>query len=258
MIYLSFQDWDQAQTAVMTPVSENANLTGYKVAPQLFYFSPQNLWYLVYQTQEPTYSTTEDPGDVKSWSPMTTFISMPAIITNSDTGGIDYWVICDDTDCYMFFSADNGVLYRARTSKSLFPNGFEGTTEIVMQDDQYDLFDASNVYKLEGEDKYLLLVSAIDGGGIERYFRAWTADNLAGNWTPLADTKENSFASINNVTNTNWFTSGIVHGEMLRTNPDESMTISTCHMQYLFSGLVSDGTDTDNDYYTLGLLTSNE
>ena len=254
MVYLSFEDWDKADEAEKFPVAENPNLTGYKCAPQFFYFAPQKLWYLVYQTQAPAYSTTEDPTDVASWSEAKLFMPMPEMVAdNSDWGGIDYWVICDDTDCYLFFSADNGMLYRARTAKSDFPDGFEGTTEIVMEDTKNALFEAANVYKLEGEDKYLLLHEGIGLSG--RYFRSWTADRLDGEWTPLRDTISEPFASMSNVTGADWSNDGISHGEMLRYNPDETMTINTCDMQYLFQGRTAAGSSYNLNEYSLGLLT---
>jgi endo-1,4-beta-xylanase len=152
----------------------------------------------------------------------------------------------------MFFSADNGVLYRAKTTIENFPNGFENTTEIVMQEATNDLFEACNVYKMAGTDKYLLIVEAIGNG---RYFRSWTADDLEGEWTPLADTQSNSFASTSNVTGAGWSNDGISHGEMLRDNPDETMTISTCNMRYLFQGRTATGSTYDEHQYSLGVLT---
>lgn len=253
MVYLSFADWSQAGTAEKTLVSVNQNLTGYKAAPQLFYFAPQKLWYLVYQSPEPSYSTSTNPKDVNSWSAMKTFMNRPDIIPNDDRAGIDFWVICDDTYCYLFFSALNDVLYRAQTLKSSFPEGFGGTTKTVMQDSEYHLYDASNVYRLKGTDTYLLLVEAIGQKG--RYFRAWTSDHLDGAWTPLATEETNAFASLNNVTGADWSDEGIVHGEMLRTNLDETMTIDACDLRYLYSGHRPAPDANSTDYYVLGLLT---
>ncbi len=255
MVYLNFTDWEEADSAPKTLVKTNPNLGGYKCAPQLFYFAPQDLWYLVYQTQAPAFSTTKDPTDVSSWSEKTLFMKMPEmVVENSDWGGIDYWVICDDTDCFLFFSADNGFLYRARTLKTDFPDGFEGTTEVVMEDTQNALFEASNVYKIAGTDKYLLIHEAISGLK-GRYFRSWISDRLDGEWTPLADTFDNPFASLANVTGADWSKDGISHGEMLRYNPDETMTIDTSKMQYLFQGMTEKGTEYDLNAYNLGLLT---
>ena len=261
MVYLDFPDWPEAGAATQTLMSTNPNLAGYKCAPQVFYFTPTDTWYLIYQTQEPAYSTSKHPGDVNSWSPMTKFMSMPSIIKNSDTGGIDYWIICDDVDCHMFFSGDNGALYRNQTSKADFPNGFDpDNTVIVMQtSNKYDLFEASNVYRIKGENRYLLIVEALRDG---RYFRSWTSDRLDGCWTPLADSRSDPFAGAANVTGADWSNDGISHGEMLRDNPDETMTIEASRtMQYLFQGRTKAGQDADGtesynlNEYSLGVLT---
>lgn len=254
MTYFNLLDWNEAGAAVQTLASTNENLADYKAAPQLFYFSPEQLWYLVYQTPQPAYSTSTDPSDVMSWSPMQQFMPVPDILAGIEEGPVDYWIICDDTHCYMFFSAFDDALYRAHTTIDAFPDGFAGTTVRIMEDEPFTLFDASNVYKIRGTDTYLLLVSAI--GDIGRYFRAWTSDRLNGSWTPLAATEDKSFASINNVTGLDWTNGGILHGEMLRKNPDETMTIDTCNMQYLFSGRVQSEVDANVEYFALGLLTS--
>ena len=254
--FLSFTDWGQAGAAEQTPMSSNEDFSGYMAAPQLFYFAPQDLWYLVYQTPEPSYSYTKDPTDVSSWSAPTQFMPMPSIVTNEGKDSIDYWVICDDNDCYMFFSANNCKLYRVQTTREEFPNGFkENTTEMIMEDDPSSmrLFNSCNVYKLAGMNQYLLLVLAMNG--VQRYYQSWTSDRLNGSWTRLADTEFNSFASIHNVTNADWVEGGIEHGEMLRRNPDETMTIDTCNMQYLFTGLKASEADPESQYYCLGLLT---
>lgn len=261
MVYLDFADWADAGTAPQTLLSTNPNLTGYKCAPQVFYFTPTATWYLIYQTQEPAYSTSKNPSDVNSWSPMTRFMSMPSIIKNSDTGGIDYWIICDEVNCYMFFSGDNGALYRNQTTKAEFPNGFDPEqTVIVMQAaNKYDLFEASNVYRIKGENRYLLIVEALGDG---RYFRSWISDRLDGCWTALADRQGEPFAGYANVTGADWSNDGISHGEVLRDNPDETMTVEVSrNLRYLFQGRTktgksADGKDSYNlNEYSLGLLT---
>jgi endo-1,4-beta-xylanase len=255
MVYLSFTDWNAANSATKTSASTNPNLTGYKCAPTMFYFSPQKLWYIVYQTQTPAYSTASDPGDVKSWSAKKDFWSShPSIITGSSTGGIDYWPICDQTNCYIFYSADNGELYRAQTTKASFPNGFGNHTKVMgSTSNKNALFEASNVYKIKGAEKYLLIVEAIGNG---RYFRSWTADKLDGTWTPLADTEAKPFAGTSNVTGAAWSNDGISHGEMLRDGYDETMVIDTCNLQYLFQGRTAAGSSYNLNEYSLGLLTA--
>jgi hypothetical protein len=255
MVYLNFSDWNSADSATKTSASTNPNLTGYKCAPTMFYFSPQKLWYIIYQTQTPAYSTASDPGDIKSWSANKDFWSShPSIITGSSTGGIDYWPICDQTNCYIFYSADNGELYRAQTTKANFPNGFGNHTKVMGSTSNTNaLFEACNVYKIKGTEKYLLIVEAIGNG---RYFRSWTADKLDGTWTPLADTEAKPFAGKSNVSGAEWSNDGISHGEMLRDGYDETMQIDTCNMRYLFQGRTAAGSSYNLNKYSLGLLTA--
>ena len=255
MTYLNVDNWETAGDAPQTPLSDNEDITGYKISPQIFYFEPHERWYLIYQTPEPAYSHSTDPTQVSSWSAPTRMMSMPDIVEESDFGGMDYWIICDETDCHLFFSGLNGVLYRTTAPKEEFPAGFEAdNTVIVMEDDTYKLFQGTNVYKMAGTDQYLLLVNAI-GVDAGRYFRAWTSDRLDGSWTPLATTEEDAFASVYNVTDAKWALDGINAGEMLRTNPDETMTVNTCNMRFLYHGLTLKGEDNGRNEYALGLLT---
>jgi len=48
MIYLSFDDWSEAASAQPYYLDNNPALTGYHAAPQVFFFRPQNKWYLVF------------------------------------------------------------------------------------------------------------------------------------------------------------------------------------------------------------------
>jgi endo-1,4-beta-xylanase len=120
------------------------------------------------------------------------------------------------------------------------------------------LFEASNVYKLKGANKYLALIEAFDSESMgRRFFRSWTADSLDGTWTVLADTYNNPFASAANVTfsGTSW-TNDISHGEMIRDGYDETLTIATCNQQYLYQGKAPSASGTYNLLpWKLGLLT---
>lgn len=256
----SFSDWSQAASATPTYLDTASAIgSGYRAAPQLFYFAPQNLWYLVYQTGPPTYSTSSDPSNPHSWSaPKPLIANEPAIVTQNKGKGtwIDFWTICDSADCYLFFADDNGHMYRAQTTLANFPNGF-GDTRIVMSDaNRNNLFEGSNVYKVAGRDQYLMLVEAIGSTG-RRYFRSWTSTSLTGTWTPLAATESQPFAGRDNVSfsGTPW-TQDISHGEMVRAGNDQTLTINPCNLQYVYQGLDPKAED---DYiklpYRMGLLT---
>ncbi len=106
MQYFSFSDWSEAPDAMPTYVDVNPGLRGYHCAPNLFYFTPHKKWYLIFQSQQPQYSTTEDISDVKSWStPKDFFQGKPASVGNNQW--IDYHMIADDTHMYLFFTGDD-------------------------------------------------------------------------------------------------------------------------------------------------------
>jgi endo-1,4-beta-xylanase len=261
MIYTSFADWTQTASATQYYMDKTQGLSGYHCAPELFYFTPQKKWYLVYQSGPPTYSTASDPSQPGTWTAPANFYSAePAIVTQNKGSGtwIDFWVICDTTNCYLFFSDDNGHFYRSQTTIGNFPSGF-GTPVIVMQSSTAgDLFEASNVYKIKGANKYLALVEAFNGASSgRRFFRSWTADKLDGAWTALQDTYTGSFASAANVTFSGaaW-TNDISHGEMLRDGYDETLEIDTCNLRYLYQGKDPAASGSYNSLpWRLGLLT---
>ncbi len=257
LVYTSFTDWSQAGSAPFTYLDQTPIGAGYRAAPQVFYFAPRRLWYLVYQTGNASYSTNPDISNPAGWSaPKNFYSSMPALIQQNIGNGywVDMWVICDSANCYLFSSDDNGHLYRSQTTLANFPNGMTNTV-IAMQDSNRNrLFEASNVYRVDNQ--YLLLVEAIGSDG-RRYFRSWTAPAITGPWTALADTESNPFARANNVTFPNGaWTRDISHGEMIRSGYDQTLTVSPCNLRYLYQGMDPNaGGDYNGLPWRLGLLT---
>ncbi|KAK6354767.1 hypothetical protein TWF696_003903 [Orbilia brochopaga] len=258
LVYLRFTDFSQASAATFYYLDATPIGTGYRAAPQVFFFAPQNLWYLVYQNGNAAYSTNTDISNPAGWTaPKNFFTSTPSIITQNIGNGywVDMWVICDSATCHLFSSDDNGHLYRSSTSLSNFPNGMGNTVIALSDSNKNNLFEASNVYYIGG-GKYLLLVEAIGSDGA-RYFRSWTATSLSGPWATLAATEANPFARSNNVVfnGTPW-TKSISHGEMVRTNVDQTMTISPCGLRYLYQGMSPSASGDYNSLpWRLGLLT---
>lgn len=265
MVYFGgFENWSQAGAAEQFHLSDTAIGSGYRAAPQLFYFEPGDEWYLVYQTGLPSFSTLEHPSQPETLTAPRNFMdAYPPIVTeNSGPDGyvVDHWVTCDETDCYLFFHNDNGYLFRARTTVGEFPNGFGDTVIVLHDDNKHNLFEASNVYRLAGTDEYLLLVEAIGQDG-RRYFRSWTSSSLAAvgdEWVPLAATEDNPFAKSSNVTfadGVQAWTQDFSHGELLRDGYDQTLTVDPCQLRYLYQGL---DPDASGDYallpWRLGLL----
>ena len=234
MTYLNFADWKEAGSANQFPLDDNPNLRGYHCAPQVFFFRPQNKWYLIYQSPQPQFSTTTDLADPMSWSkPANFFPSKPSTVVNK---WLDYWIICDETHAYLFFSDDDGRFYRSRTKLESFPNGFEAPA-IALQEAKADCFEASCTYRIKGTSKYLMFVEAM-GKSHARYFRAFLSDSLDGQWRPLATTWEKPFAGASNVRFADGkpWTDSISHGELLRDGYDETMTIDPSNLVLLYQG----------------------
>jgi hypothetical protein len=238
MAHLSFSDWNKASQAQTFHLDNNPHLAGYNCAPQVFYFRPQKKWYLVFQSQHPRFSTTDDIGDPMSWSsPQNFFEGTPKSIAE---GWLDYWIICDNTHAYMFFPDDHGRMYRSRTTLADFPRGFEEPV-VIMHEAKNDLFEGSCVYRVKGTDQYLLLAECIGKDG-SRYYRSWVSDRLDGKWKPVpgANTEETPFAGDANVRTSDGsplWAEGVSHGEFLRDGSDETMTLDPKNLRFLYQGL---------------------
>ncbi|MDO9607675.1 MAG: non-reducing end alpha-L-arabinofuranosidase family hydrolase [Brevundimonas sp.] len=260
MAYTHFTDWSQASAAPIVDLKQSGIGPGYRAAPQVFYFAPHKLWYMVYQSGPPVYSTTATLGDPSSWTAPKPFFDQTPDLIKAATGEeawLDFWVICDETSCYLFNTDDHGNLFRSRTSIQQFPAGFSDTQR-VMSGPRDDIFEASLHYRLAGTNTYLTLIEAIGPQG--RYFRAWTSDRLDGDWTLLAGSPSDSFAGSDNVVfdGPAW-SQGVSHGELVRSGYDQTLTLDPCRpLQFLYQGLEPHAPDTAyiDLPYRLGLLTA--
>ena len=234
--YCSFKKWDQADSSSRT-ILKISN-SDYYCAPQVFYFTPHNKWYLVYQMGVPgaskmwvAYSTTADISDPNSWTQ-----AKPILDGGKDdprqVGGLDYWIICDNQRAYLFLTSLNGKMWRLWTHLKDFPKGF-GHCELALE---AKIFEASHTYKLKGMDKYLTIVE--ENG--RRYYKAYLADRLDDEWTPVADTAEHPFAGWKNIRpapGVEPWTDNVSHGELIRDGYDQTLTVDPDNLCFVFQGM---------------------
>ncbi|QDT14502.1 non-reducing end alpha-L-arabinofuranosidase family hydrolase [Alienimonas californiensis] len=253
--YLSFENWEDAAAADWALLDLTPDYHG---APQIFYYEPQRKWYLIYQAVDPSrglkygpcYSTCDRVDDPAGWTKPEPLYVVP----EGMKAGLDHWVICDEAKAHHFFTTNDGRMWRAETALANFPDRGWSRPEVALQ---ADIFEASHTYRLKGTGKYFTIVEAQGDG--RRYFKAYTADRLDGEWTGVADARDRPMVSPQNVTNRadSWATS-YSHGELIRTGVDQRLEVDAATTRILFQGVDDAGYDGSKNYgqipWRLGLL----
>lgn len=255
--HCSFSRWEDANRSKRTILQVSDS--DYYCAPQVFYFEPHDKWYLIYQMGVPgrkkmwvAYSTTQTIDDPASWT------NANPILDGGESdprkvGGLDYWIICDNDRAYLFFTSLNGKMWRMWTKLENFPHGFDHF-ELALD---AKIFEASHTYKIKGADKYLTI---IEQSG-RRFYKAFVADSLDGEWTPVADSPDRPFAGWKNIKPakdvTRW-TDNVSHGELIRDGIDQTLTVDPNNLQFVFQGML-DAHKSGKNYgqlqWRIGLLT---
>ena len=198
------------------------------------------------------YSTTDDLNDPASWTQ-----AQPILDGGPDdprtVGGLDYWIICDQQRAYLFFTSLNGKMWRMWTHLEDFPHGFHDCQLAL----EAAVFEASHTYRLADSDQYLTIIE--ENG--RRYYKAYLADRLDGPWRPWADSAERPFAGWRNIQpapGVEAWTDNVSHGELVRTNFDQTPTVDPQQLQFVFQGMLEEhkvGRQYGQFSWRIGMLT---
>jgi len=263
--YLTFDSWENVGEAQRTFLTCRE---GYFCAPQVFYFRPWERWFLVYQVAEPgrrlglqpAYSTTTTLGDPFSWTPAALFF--PNADPPQVERWIDFWVICDGDHAYLFFASLDGRVWRMSTPLPDFPRGFSNAVVVLNEyHPDWHLWEASHTYRLDGDGGYLTIVEAEHTAQRNRrFYLAYVAETLDGEWKPLAASPEHPFASRDNlIPTTELWAEHVSHGELLRKGVDETLTVEPDRLRFLIQGVTierASGKVYGEIPWRLGLLTA--
>jgi hypothetical protein len=254
--YLSFTDFKDAGAAERHVLKFH---DGFFCAPQVFYFEPHGKWYLIFQAADPkrtppygpAFSVNADVSKPQGWSR----VQFLDVIKGQAKAWLDFWVICDEANAYLFFTSLDGRMWRAQTGLDKFPGGWSEPALAL----EADIFEASHIYRLKGRRDYLAMIEAQDGG--RRYQKAYLADRLDGRWRELAASRQNPLASRGNVRQIGaarpW-TDSVSHAELIRSGHDQRLEVNPADLRMIFQG-VSDNERAGKAYgkipWRLGVLT---
>lgn len=252
------------------------------VAPQVFYFEPQQCWYMIAQTTVegkpdlmPVYLTNPRIEDVYGWS------GPHLLQTGKSHNGfwIDFWVICDNEKAHLFYTDHEGSLFRFESPLEEFPDGFRkqkqetvltarGETDLG----RWRLHEASHIYFMKKYNCYFNIMEAVYPhptrknywDSRNRFLFAMVADKLEGPWTRLESCENEFFGDPSNLFQKDGVPSvydQVSHPELIRSGYDQRMEIEDEHLSLIFQAFDADSTGTDYDYNLLPwtlLLMKNE
>ncbi|MEN8155612.1 MAG: non-reducing end alpha-L-arabinofuranosidase family hydrolase [Bacteroidota bacterium] len=239
------------------------------VAPQVFYFEPQKLWYLVAHTLVegrpdlmPIYLTNPDIEDIHGWS------APQELKTRKINNGfwIDFWVICDKEKAHLFYTDHEGSLFRFECPVDQFPHGFANKKEETVltirgetSTGRWRMHEASHIYYVKEHDCYLnLMESVYPHPTIEYYWDSrnrflfgMTAEKLEGPWTRVEAGLNEFMGDPENLfmeDGSRAVYDQVSHPELIRSGYDQRLEIENFDLQLLFQAFDADTIAVPYDY----------
>lgn len=200
----------------------------YAGAPQVFFFEPQNTWYLIYQTRDsnyqPVYSTTKTIAKPESWTPPKTLVKK-----GEKAKWIDFWIICDETAAYFFYTRNHRDVFVQTTSLKGFPHGFRNPQKVFS-----GIHEAVHIYKVKDKSEYHLIYELNINN--ERQFGLAVASKLNGYWKKSTD-RYAVGDQLKYPPNATVWTEEVSHGELIRTGCNQLLEYNPQNTRFLIQGL---------------------
>jgi len=201
----------------------------YAAAPQVFFFKPQKTWYLIYQTHDsnyqPVYSTTRTIAKPESWIP-----PKPLVQKDEKAKWIDFWIICNETTAYFFYTRSHRDVYVQTTSLKDFPHAFSNPRKVFS-----GIHEAVHIYKVKDKPKYHMIYELNIKG--ERSFGLAIAKTLPGPWKKITD-RYATGAQLKYPPNATVWTEEVSHGELIRSGCDQRLEYNPKQVKFLIQGLL--------------------
>lgn len=198
-------------------------MPAYAAAPQVFYFRPHKWWYLIFQTTaanyQPVFSTNTDIANSAAWT-----APQPLIGKRDTAKWIDFWILCDSRQAYLYFTRNHRDLYMATTPLKNFPRGWDEPRRVFSP-----LHESAHVYSTTGRTPRYLLFFETQNDDRRAY-------GLAESTTPAGPFREIDRAFAATIHQPAW-TNEISHGELLRQSNDERLLLDPANLRFLIQGL---------------------
>lgn len=200
----------------------------YGCAPQIFYFAPQETWYLIFQNRnsnyQPAYVTNPDIFNPAGWSEAKNLLDK-----DTNRRWIDFWIICDAQHAYLFYTeAHRAVMFR-RTSLADFPSGWGPAREAFI-----GVHEAVHIYKVAGRPQYDMIFERNTTEG--RSFGLARSDTLEGPWNKVTDAYATGAQLAYSGPGEPW-SEMVSHGEALRRGYDQQLEYDPADRRWLIQGL---------------------
>jgi len=203
----------------------------YAAAPQVFFFAPQQLWYLIFQTRDanyqPVFSTTETIAVPESWSK-----PEPLVKKEGAAKWIDFWTLCDNDRAYLYYTRDHRDVCVMDTALEAFPKGFSNPRVVFTP-----VHEAVHVYKVRGGSQYHMVCEYQDAKDM-RHFGLAVASHPLGPWTLAKERYAAAEGLLFSDATPRW-TAEVSHGEAIRSGYDQRLEYDPAHTRLIIQGLPS-------------------